>query len=740
MKKGLLLLFLFLRITQCTVIGSDSAVSRQTKAFFKKVDSLNNLMKGFSVFNEGIVLEDAETSASFDAFFPVSGDIVLNGGTLELLSDLEFRNPFRIGPGTIKGNGFALEFPRNRSYLDFPSYYYLKLIVKLLDALDVENEVYSLDWNYNDTYLAVVLKGSNGHAELKVASFDEGNLSIVSTQDFGKTTINCVRWHPSTNYLATAAESGTELKTWFFNENDQTLTEIDSANVGNTTAVQWNPDGSYLAVGRKKEQNLLIYPVSNGVLGSVKTASFGSNTAVQFNAISWHSSGNYLAVGADELFIFSFDGNTVAKRNETDIGKVVSALSWIPETNYLTIGMQTNSESLRMYQFNESSNALSEVVSARVGLARDILGLQWSYDGKYLAVSKEYSYQDFEMEIYYYDFNDHTLHLVSGFSSDSHCRDVRWSHNNLFVALGDDNDDLFIFDFEGVPFIFDNLKLFLRSELRAHASIEITGDCVINGDGNILDLNSTASIIIKPYATLTLEDVVIKGINDNIFCQDDTAVLILRDAVLALESNTTFTQGSLRIINDVELKGDGIFLYSSALTSTINAKSQLSLEAGITFSYDPVLYHESCLVPIDKSSILQLNGATVAAGKDGLRFLNGTLRVLRDSIIQCDPSVTIDIGNENPLDDCYVDVLSGARLRLSRGVLHYKNSKESSWNSENFSFLYIDKNTQLYLHTLLNLGNGMFYFDEGAHIHRMLGGNLQGQIHAAGEFNFEYES
>lgn len=740
--KRYLLVFLFIpSFLYPVVIGSDSTVSRQNKSFFKKIDNLDNLMKGFSVFEKGIVLEDSDTEVSFDAFFPVSGEIVLNGGTLKLSSDIEFRNPFRIGVGKINGNGLAMELPRNISYLDFPSIYYIKLIVKLLDSVHAGSQIYSLDWNYDETLLAVALKGSSNEHELRIYSFNGQTLTQVASEDFGSTTVYSIRWHPLANYLATGASSGTELKIWSFNSQTNSLLETDSANIGTIYGLSWSNQGSFLAVGQRRSSSFSVYPVSSGLLGSEILGDLGSRTNVMSNAMAWHSSDNYLAIGTDDkdIHLYSFNGSSLALEDVLDVDDQVNALSWLPGSYYLTAGLQANNESLRIFLLNDSEKSLSEVQSARVGLTDNVFGLRWAPDGRYLAVSKDYSYQNFELEIYYYDTGDRTLHLVSGYSCDGQARDVAWTQGGNFVATGDDNGDVYLFTFEGAPFIFNDLKLFLRSELRTHASIMIEGDCVINGDGNILDLNSTSSLIIKPDSNLTLEDVTIKGINNNILCMADSSRLTLRDTKLYFDGDLTFSLGSLKIVDEVELTGAGSFIYSSELTSTIDQKSKLMIDSNITVSYDPPVVHASLFNLLDRNSVIELNGGTIHAGKQGFNLLDGALRVSRDSVLSSDDSTAMSIGNEDIEHDCYVDIYSGSVLRISQGALHYKNASTSSWNTKSYSTLYMAENSNLILYTVLNIGNGIFEFDRNAHVMRLLGGDLIGKVHAVGTFNYEYE-
>jgi len=76
-------------------VGSKRAASQQKRTFLRAAYDDNELC-GFAAFESGITLQDCETVCSFNAFFPVSGDIVLNGGTLNLLRDLYIKKPFSI--------------------------------------------------------------------------------------------------------------------------------------------------------------------------------------------------------------------------------------------------------------------------------------------------------------------------------------------------------------------------------------------------------------------------------------------------------------------------------------------------------------------------------------------------------------------------------------------------------------------------------------------------------------------
>src|SRR5579872_2950128 len=93
----------------CTDIGSDTAVT----LFNNQVGLVNaDRIAGFAAINGGFFLDTtSSTTVLFDSFFPVVGNIQLNGGTLNLNQDLVFQDVTNlISFGTINANLHQLEF------------------------------------------------------------------------------------------------------------------------------------------------------------------------------------------------------------------------------------------------------------------------------------------------------------------------------------------------------------------------------------------------------------------------------------------------------------------------------------------------------------------------------------------------------------------------------------------------------------------------------------------------------
>lgn len=123
------------------VIGSTTAVSVEPTANFPSADT-DNTMLGFGWFQNGFTLEDSVTTCTFDAVFPVSGGINLNGGTLFLNKDLLFQNITTLnGLGTIIAENHAINFCTGISSLPLDSEVFKDATLILNDDLTISNTI-----------------------------------------------------------------------------------------------------------------------------------------------------------------------------------------------------------------------------------------------------------------------------------------------------------------------------------------------------------------------------------------------------------------------------------------------------------------------------------------------------------------------------------------------------------------------------------------------------------------------
>ena len=735
-------------------VGSNTASSRQLKTFFPASDD-DNLMRGFAVFERGLTLEDATTECSFDAFFPVAGDVTLCGGTLTLLRDMELKNPFALGPGTIDADLFALEFPGNVSGIDIPTAYHTDLFC-CVDTKDVGRDVESVSWSHDDQYVAVGSLVADGHDELQIYYFDGSVLTATLSVDLG-VHAHAVRWHPSDYYLAVGKSGGTELEIYYLNVSNGTLESKGTADIGRIYALAWDPTGDYLAVGRNNKTELLIYDVASGVPGTSYSATYSSfpsvNRTVQKNAIDWDSTGSYIAVGLNsssadaDLKIFEFTGSAVSENAELEVGNTVFGVKWAPTGSVLAIAQNTTSNRLRLYDHDGSGGTLTEIESARVNDGQTIYGIDWSYDGLFLSLAKRTTSSTHQVRTFHFDSTEQKLSLVSGESCSSHVKSIAWANTGYNFVTGNVGDDLKLFSPVERQLVFKDARLFFKSDVTFRGPVVFEGTCLVNGSGNTFDFADSGAVIIAAGSSLVFEDAIVKGITANkIACADNDGLIMLRDVTWHQDSTYTFSVGALQFQNDVLMSGDAMFVYSTSKTSTLLAKSELELDVGFTFSYDPGAMSKTLFELEADSSKLTLNGATFHTTVTGLELTKGQLRVTRDSTLSSETkliedeleAVLIDegitFGNSVSDDDFSCDVYSGATLMLSQGTLNYKNVNASSLELHNISSaLHIGASSTLNLYESMDLGAGKLVLGDRAIVAFASQKTLTGSIQPLGK-------
>lgn len=111
------LMFCIFRICPLT-IGADSLVSVEPLTNVPAVDSVPNEILQFAFMQKGFSFEDATTSCTFGAVFPVAGTINLRGGTLYLETDLIFQNPANlVSTGYFWGNNHQIDLSQSITWL-----------------------------------------------------------------------------------------------------------------------------------------------------------------------------------------------------------------------------------------------------------------------------------------------------------------------------------------------------------------------------------------------------------------------------------------------------------------------------------------------------------------------------------------------------------------------------------------------------------------------------------------------
>lgn len=288
--------------------------------------------------------------------------------------------------------------------------------------------------------------------------------------------------------------------------------------------------------------------------------------------------------------------------------------------------------------------------------------------------------------------------------------------------------------------------------INLRSSIDLRGTWTFNGSGEIkahgqtIDFQNGGKIVIEPASTLILHGVYLENITDgSIVCCGDDSVLILDDVTWGQQADTrfTFTVGALVVKNSVNIYGDNaIFAYQTNQVSTISNDAYLTMDANVTFSYDPI-GGGSSLLEFGPTGRLVLKNATMHITCTGLELFSGGIVIKGDSWFVAETRETVneegdktvvDVGitlgdGESSANDCVCSISIGSSLRLASGSLTYNNLSPASWFMESNSSLFrIPRDVRFVLNQLLDLGSGQLIMHEKANIEIAEGREITGAV------------
>lgn len=690
----LLLLFLSCSYLNALIVGSNTAVSRQSSIIFPSIDS-DNEMRGFAVFEKGFTIEDSSTTCSYNDFFPVSGDIYLNSGTLILYTDFVLSKTVRIlTGGTINGQGYRMELPPC-SGLTLPvDGGAIQTSLTLIDQDDTGGDVYSVAWTYDDQYFAVgrVYLGFADN-EIKIYYFDGSSmtLTIQANPDYN---VMDVSWHPTTYYLAAARieyPGEDELYIYYLDVAAGTFNKTDGRSyAGDAAAVSWHPSGNYLAVGTHDDaQEIIIYSFSTatGALSLVTSVNLTSNQDVWYGgSMDWDPGGNYLAVGvesdastAPELLVYYFDGSTLTLTVSSNLNRNVQGVDWLPTGTFLAIGLSAGTESVRVYEHNVASGTFTERTSARIGETIAINSVHWRPNETFLTIAKDVDATGQEFEIYSFNKSAMTLTYANGDEIGADVDMARWSHGNSYIGIGDYTDYASIYGFS-VPavsgFIFNDVNLIFNADVYFQRNNRFSGNCLI--DGRLHELVLDDGIFqVDNGSLLFLKNVTINGVDSNTFyCLDDNGTFSFQNATLILDGDLSFSLGHFDVVGDTVLTGTHLFIYQSDQVSNIGSNATLHFDSGMTFSYASTSAR-NLITMEDATAALHLNEATLYSVAPGLQLTKGTLIIEGECVIESDATthddgITLGDGS-SASNNVTVKILPESGPKTESGWLNYKN-------------------------------------------------------------------
>jgi WD40 repeat protein len=722
-------------------VGSDTTVSREAYSEFPELDT-DNEMKGFAAFENGFLLENLRTTCTFDSFFPVSGPVNLNGGTLRLNKDLAFDFLATVsGMGSVVGNGYSISFPDTLTTLTVEA---VATVARLdeIDSVAPNDTVYSVDWSYDDD---VVAGGVNSDI-LYTYSFDGTALTYLAEIDAGW-QINTVKAHPSAYYFAvgTGRQPGLAHELYVYKLVAGVLSLADSYEINEeVSAVSWSVDGSYLLVTHGDEVE--VFSFSSETLTPIDALDFGIDTARNDSA-TWNQTSDYFAIGtSNALRIFYFDGATITSTYELATGGPdVESVDWSKTGSFIACGLSAPvTNEIRVYEFNISDGTLTE--RATVDRGETVYAVHWNSNVTKLVIGTNVDPSNPEVDVYTFAQSPYSLTFEVGYELSTIVYDTRWSHDDMYVLTGDAANNITVFEHTSAgqvePFESIDLRdvsLILHSDIWWYLPVKFYGECAIHGNGHELRFAGDGFMTVTGGGSLTMDNVHLdEATTENFRNYSDDESITFIDSRFHLDGEYTFSYGSLLFERNSAFYNPGKFIYASRMSSTISSDSSLTLERGVTFSYDPSIASKDLLVFEGPNSALVLEAATFAVTSTGITLKKGELSINNNSYLSCASGGEITFGTETIAEDLNVVFSEGTRLQLQQGSFGYKNVSSDSWNMpDEFSFLRIEPSARLRLYQSLDPGEGVTSFGAGAYLALASGKTLDGTIAADADINYE---
>jgi hypothetical protein len=230
------------------------------------------------------------------------------------------------------------------------------------------------------------------------------------------------------------------------------------------------------------------------------------------------------------------------------------------------------------------------------------------------------------------------------------------------------------FDMQGNAFVLGG-----NLAIPAGESIFVISDGVFDGQESNFDLSGNAKLIIDTGISVTLRNMNLVGRGiPAIEMRSPTSRLTLQNVIINFDSDFTFSQGCLFILDDVIVAGTNKFSYASTSTSYIASHSMLCFDKNTTFSYSPRLtgrhaVSERNLIKMaDKTSGMYFNQSILQLPDSGMQLTVGSVYFDNKVAVNCPPTEALGFewGDGSVAGELDVNMLSGAYLENS-GYVYY---------------------------------------------------------------------
>ncbi|MFC1842267.1 hypothetical protein ACFLYU_01280 [Candidatus Dependentiae bacterium] len=764
-KVIILFFFLFFSLNKnslAVVKGSETSVSVEPAFTFPASDSDNKIL-GFAWFKNGFSLEDNTTTCTFDAIYPVSGNIDLNGGTLYLSQDLVFQNVTNLlGLGTIFGDDHSIILCPSISQLPAEKGEFENLEINLSSDLVLTDSVilkgnckifgHDYDIILDNGYI-IIDSGAQVHfVHLTLEGVNENN--FILTDDSSSLIFENVTWKQADHYNFTNGSIQ------FLNYNDfiGSYSFVYDSNLTSTICDKSKlsfSDGMCLRIGRKISENdadPLYFEDQTSVLrfngATILVTDFGMqflHGKVEFDSNSQlETIGTTSAAGiifgsgseSDDFLIhfnsgasLKFESGMFVYNNYKDncitaFSDIARLVRYVDSKVYLARNCLFPNMTLKIASGNPQTTLADGVISSYdrtkimfSSVEYDFLGHQsgaynFYLDGnEYLYLSrgtfstplsvsgsgnKIYGVGNFSGNIILQDSSSDVSLNLNGLV----LGDVQLNGGTLTLAgdliLGSDavfdthgQVDLVEYNFEmsGLDSLWTGTINWQNTSgaINLNSKVSLSGkwifddSCIINGNGNTIDVGQTGQIVVGDGVELTLRNVALHMVSsDDIQCASNNSAIILDNSTWVQDTDITFTLGSLKFVNHVDFIGSYSFIYDTNMTATIAANSTWNITGGIKAylgkknenSANPI-YMENC------NSKMRFDDSSLFVTGNGMSLTRGNIDIDRNVILEIagtSTSTGLMLGSGAQEDDITAYLSSGCSFNFRSGQLVYNNT------------------------------------------------------------------
>lgn len=321
-------------------------------------------------------------------------------------------------------------------------------------STNLAHDVYSVDWNFSDDYVAVGLASATGQ-QVRIYRFTNSVLTNVASRSVTG-YCNTVRWHPYSNFFAVGTGNGNtgnlHLLSFTNSASLRLLTNRTFAKPVNASS--WRSSGTNLVIGLMADDlttpELYLYRYYTNRLTLMLSNDITSIRSIFRNGLDWRKNDRVFAVGLGEdmqpagpqIALYDYNGSSLSLKDSESLWPLeVECVDWSSDGALLALGGPVASphRQLRIYSTNLAllaTNALQ---------ITGPLAVDWSPAGDFLAVGTTNSATNVELLVYAYDRQGKTLRLLKGFEHTGSVYSVRWTSDGDFLAVGDQANRLTVY-------------------------------------------------------------------------------------------------------------------------------------------------------------------------------------------------------------------------------------------------------------------------------------------------------